>query len=114
MTQKNDLKKQAHKLESFACTCHFNMIIPVRCFSCAKTLADKYDWYVAESAKLRAEVVAKDSVSTKGSKEGERDVVTRASHFDPVYTGVLLDKLGLKRYCCRRHMLGQVDMMETI
>ena len=85
------------------------MIIPVRCFSCSKVLANKYDWYIAESAKLKAATV-------ETAKEGKdaNEAITRASHFDPVHTGVLLDKLGLTRYCCRRHMIGQVDMTDTI
>jgi len=80
------------------------MIIPVRCFTCGKTLANKYDWYIAESAKLRAQ--------HDNSKDEER--TGAASHFDPVPTGALLDRLGLKRYCCRRHMVGEVDMMDNI
>lgn len=84
------------------------MIIPVRCFSCAKVLANKYDWYIAESAKLKAATVAPNANGDAS------EAITRASHFDPVHTGVLLDKLGLTRYCCRRHMIGQVDMTDTI
>jgi DNA-directed RNA polymerase subunit N (RpoN/RPB10) len=78
------------------------MLIPIRCFTCGKTLADKYDWYVQETEKLRA------AKSDDESKSGA------LAHFDSVHTGPLLDKLGLTRCCCRRHMLGQVDMMDSI
>jgi DNA-directed RNA polymerase subunit N (RpoN/RPB10) len=74
------------------------MIIPVLCFTCGKPLADKYDYYLEEVAKLG---------ESKKQGGGER-------HFDDMRTGPILDKLGLKRYCCRRHMLTTVDMMETI
>ena len=74
------------------------MIIPILCFTCGKPLADKYDYYIEEVSKLAASASAKNS----------------APHFDDVKTGPILDKLGLKRYCCRRHMLTTVDMMETI
>lgn len=75
------------------------MIIPVLCFTCGKPLADKYDYYVNEVNKL------------KESKEKKQNDV---QHFDELKTGPILDKLGLKRYCCRRHMLTTVDMMDTI
>ena len=78
------------------------MIIPIRCFTCGKTLADKYDWYIKEAAKLRS------------SKEQEPTPTGALAHFDPVPTGALLDKLGLTRTCCRRHMIGEVDMTDKI
>jgi len=80
------------------------MLIPIRCFTCGKTLADKYDWYIKETEKLRAAAAEKSDEDRKGA----------LAHFEPVATGPLLDKLGLKRCCCRRHMLGQVDMMDAI
>lgn len=73
------------------------MIIPVLCFTCGKPLADKYDYYVQEVNKM---------AQVKGSD--------KLPHFDELRTGPILDKLGLKRYCCRRHMLTTVDMMDTI
>jgi DNA-directed RNA polymerase subunit N len=77
------------------------MIIPIRCFTCGKVLADKYDLFVERSEKLEAE--AKNS-----TKEPEHPA------FDRVRKNELLDEMGLTRYCCRRHMLGQVDMMNVI
>lgn len=77
------------------------MIIPVLCFTCGKPLADKYDWYVNEVNKLKQ--------STPAAAGG-----ASSAQFDELRTGPILDKLGLKRYCCRRHMLTTVDMMETI
>lgn len=77
------------------------MIIPIRCFSCGKVLADKYDYYVKEVDKL------KESSDKKPAEE-------KPKYFDKLHTGHILDELGLTRYCCRRHMLGAVDMMDTI
>lgn len=74
------------------------MIIPVLCFTCGKVLADKYDYYVDEVNKLKQQ-----------PPSGKAD-----PQFDDLRTGPILDKLGLKRYCCRRHMLTTVDMMDTI
>jgi len=80
------------------------MIIPVRCFTCGKTLADKYDWYIKEAAKLRSDAEAAGTPTPAGA----------LAHFDPVPTGALLNKLGLTRTCCRRHMIGEVDMTDKI
>lgn len=78
------------------------MIIPVRCFTCGKLLADKYDYYVKEVAKLQAKVSEEDKDDAK------------YKYFDKVHTGAIMDSLGLTRYCCRRHLLGAVDMMDVI
>lgn len=78
------------------------MIIPVRCFTCGKVIADKYDYYVEEAKKLAP---APEASAAKGGE---------AKHFDAVRTGPILDKLGLTRYCCRRHMIAHVDLIEII
>ena len=76
------------------------MIIPIRCFTCGKVLADKYDYYVQQAERLAREQ----------ADEGKK----APDHFDGPMTGKLLDDLGLTRYCCRRHMLTTVDMMGVI
>lgn len=88
------------------------MIIPVLCFTCGKTLGDKYDWYQNEVKKL---------IKEKENKEGKVKVPQKHKkieeslvYFDDIKTGDILDKLGLTRSCCRRHMLGHVDMMKVI
>lgn len=63
------------------------MIVPIRCFTCNNLIADKYDYYMNEKAKLDDD--------TEETKE-------------------ILDKLGLIRYCCRRHMITTLDMMALI
>jgi len=35
-------------------------------------------------------------------------------NFDEIRTGPILDKLGLTRYCCRRHMIAHVDLINII
>lgn len=80
------------------------MLIPIRCFTCGKTLADMWDFYDAEVKKLEQE-------DKNVTPPPEPDSL---KYFDKIRTGKILDKLGLTRYCCRRHMLGQVDMMAVI
>lgn len=60
------------------------MIIPIRCISCNKPVAHLWEKYLE---------LTKDNVKSK--KE-------------------VMDKLGLKRYCCRALFLGHVDLMNVI
>ena len=78
------------------------MIIPVRCFTCGKVLADKWNFY---SENLKKNI--QDENDIKSTKE---DLAFQKSNG----ADVLLEKLGLNRLCCRRHMLGHVDLIEII
>jgi DNA-directed RNA polymerase subunit N (RpoN/RPB10) len=75
------------------------MIVPVRCFSCGKVIADKWRYFEREWERLRREKDASES---------------REYFFDDVACGELLDQLGLTRMCCRRHMLSHVDLSDVI
>ena len=77
------------------------MIIPVRCMTCGKVLADKWEYYVKRCNDLKAEG------SAKGKEEAPR-------YFEKNTTGQVLDELELTKMCCRRHFLGHVDLIETI
>ena len=82
------------------------MLIPIRCFTCGKVLADKWDWYNEEVKKMEE--------LEEQNKAPKKEEAQEVKYFDKVKSKELLDKLGLTRYCCRRHMLGQVDMMNVI
>jgi DNA-directed RNA polymerase I, II, and III subunit RPABC5 len=76
------------------------MIIPVKCFTCGKVLADKYEWYLREVRKM------------KSNRQMDVDSViylTKAMK-DKTPEGEVMDQLGLKRMCCRRHILTHVDI----
>ncbi len=77
------------------------MIIPIRCFTCSKVIADKYDYYHEEKNKLTA---------TAKTDENMTDL----KFFNDIHTKEILDKLGLIRYCCRRSLMSSVDMMDVI
>jgi len=79
------------------------MIIPVRCYTCGKVICDKWEAYV--------ELMR----STDNSDAGDARAL-EVSVDVPIRTarGAVLDKLGIKRICCRRHFLGNVDLMELI
>ena len=59
------------------------MIIPVRCFTCGKLIADKWDEF------------------TQRVNAGED-------------SKKVLDSLGVTRYCCRRMILGHIEISENV
>lgn len=80
------------------------MIIPVKCFTCGKVLADKYRYYQEE--------VRKRKLADKKMDHMEIDqVVYLTKEFnEKTHEGHVMDDLGLKRMCCRRHILTHVDI----
>jgi DNA-directed RNA polymerase I, II, and III subunit RPABC5 len=79
------------------------MLIPVRCMSCGKLLADKWVWYQEQ---LRA--------AKPGSPHPDRPTVFDGHALPKTPEAALLDKLGLTRYCCRRDMLTSATLIEKI
>jgi DNA-directed RNA polymerase subunit N (RpoN/RPB10) len=77
------------------------MIIPIRCMNCGMPLADKWLYYRGRVQELR-----------------------KSANPDPIYMDgkaipqtaelIVLEQLGLKRYCCRKHMLTHVDLIDKI
>ena len=75
------------------------MIIPVKCFTCGKVLADKYNYYLMKVREVK-------------KKEGLDEEVIYLTQKNTKKTpeGVVMDQLGLNKICCRRHMLSHVDI----
>tara|TARA_B100001175_G_C19506046_1_gene640917 strand:- start:956 stop:1204 length:249 start_codon:yes stop_codon:yes gene_type:complete len=82
------------------------MIIPVRCFTCNQVIAHLWDEY---SKKIQEEYI-KDEVHQK-QKSRFIDITTVK---EKTIEGKTLDKLNIKRYCCRRMFLSHVDLCEII
>ena len=78
------------------------MIIPIRCMTCGKILADKWFTYL----KLVKE--------KRGSKHPSKMLDISLETIKKTPEGEALDKLKLTRYCCRRHMLTHVDLVDII
>lgn len=76
------------------------MIIPVKCFTCGNVLANKYLYYVQK-------------VSEEKEKRGlsnDNIVYLKEDSMEKSVEGEILDKLELRKQCCRRHMLAHVDV----
>lgn len=73
------------------------MLIPVRCPSCGKVLADKWEYYKRKCEELDATTTTKTPKNFANNPRKE-----------------LLDELGLEKYCCRRVFLGHVDLIDEL
>tara|TARA_B100000963_G_scaffold231156_2_gene201729 strand:- start:386 stop:619 length:234 start_codon:yes stop_codon:yes gene_type:complete len=77
------------------------MIIPIKCFTCGKVLADKYLFYLKEVKKEKIiQNLNSNSVIYLNENSNEKTP-----------EGKVLDNLGLTKACCRRHMLTHVDIV---
>jgi len=76
------------------------MIIPVKCFTCGGVIADKYRYYLEE---VRKRKLAKDM-------DVDKVVYLTKEFSEKTPEGEVLDEIGLKKMCCRRHMLTHVDI----
>tara|TARA_B100001250_G_C19339009_1_gene588173 strand:- start:126 stop:365 length:240 start_codon:yes stop_codon:yes gene_type:complete len=79
------------------------MIIPIRCFSCNKPIADKYTAYLNELSK----------------KDGKKNTIINTNliengNIEKSNQALILDELGIHRFCCRRMFLTQVDIVDII
>lgn len=78
------------------------MIIPIRCMNCGNVLADKWRYFQKRVQQLRSGTTDSSVVYMDGSTvpdTAEKKV---------------LDELNLKRYCCRKHLLTHVDLIDKI
>lgn len=71
------------------------MIIPIRCFTCGKVLADKWEYYLKKVNEL------------ENNKENDK-------YFEEPFKEKILDELELKKYCCRRMILTHVDIVDNL
>ena len=76
------------------------MLIPIKCFTCGMVLADKYRYYQEEVRKIKL----------SHSMNVEKVIYLTMDFKKKTPEGEVLDKLGLNKSCCRRHMLTHVDI----
>ena len=81
------------------------MLIPVRCYSCGKVLANKYDYFQNE---LNRKKLAMNTT------EDPLIINVNASDIKKTIAGELMDELGLTRICCRKVMLASINIVDTI
>ena len=102
------------------------MIINVRCVTCGHVIADKWEYYKREVAKLEKEAAIKSGAAAGGGCGGATGASGGAggggsdggannnNMFGSIQTKKILDDLDLHKYCCRRMFLGHVDLIDEI
>lgn len=74
------------------------MIIPVKCFTCGKVLADKYRYFQRKSKEKKAE-------------SNEQNIYLTMENKEQSIEATVLKEIGIHKLCCRRHMLTHVDVI---
>ena len=88
------------------------MIIPVRCFTCGKVIADKWNKF--------KELIEKDQNNKNTNKKFTIEDITITEDEDPMryfddnLQKKALEQLGIKRMCCVRHFISHVDLIDII
>ena len=75
------------------------MIIPINCFTCGTVIDDKYMCYLEEVARKKQEMHIEDTDPTYFIKGSTKSI-----------EGHVMDSIGIKKPCCRRHFLTHVDI----
>ena len=72
------------------------MLIPVRCWTCGKVIADLYEDYLRRVDKY------------KGKKK--EDTIINLKTVEKTAEGKAMDELGITDICCRRMVLSHKDI----
>ena len=83
------------------------MLIPVRCFTCGKTVSDKWVPFIEQVNKIKGED------TTTNIKDLDIEYIDLENPNKSI-EGKVMDELGLHRYCCRRMILGNVHLITNI
>ena len=81
------------------------MLIPIRCYTCGKLLADKWEYYERELLRKKL-ALNKD--------EDPLIVNVNAAEIKKTIAGEIMDEIGLIRICCRKVMLTSINIIDEI
>uniref|UniRef100_A0A6C0JF64 DNA-directed RNA polymerase subunit N n=1 Tax=viral metagenome TaxID=1070528 RepID=A0A6C0JF64_9ZZZZ len=78
------------------------MIIPVRCFTCNRVLGSKYKKY--------CEIIS-SNVGTENIINGNPDIdLSEENIYQQAFKEIGVDD----RYCCKRHLISHIDLIQKI
>jgi DNA-directed RNA polymerase I, II, and III subunit RPABC5 len=86
------------------------MIIPVRCFTCNKVLADKWNYFKKELEKNDKEE-GEFTIEDISIPENEENPLR---YFDDNKQKQILEKLGITKMWCVRHFISHIDLIDII
>jgi|UniRef100_A0A6C0HLR8 DNA-directed RNA polymerase subunit N (RpoN/RPB10) len=81
------------------------MLIPIRCYTCGKIIADKWEYY-------ERELLRKKLAFNKD--EDPLIINVNASEIKKTIAGEIMDELGFHRICCRKVMLTSIILIDDI
>jgi DNA-directed RNA polymerase subunit N (RpoN/RPB10) len=93
------------------------MIIPVRCFTCGKVIADKWVAYDRKCRDAAAKAGDGPATEQQSGRSEARNVEERAvatGLLNDTYRRKVLDDLDITKMCCIRHMLTHKDLIDII
>lgn len=73
------------------------MIIPIKCFTCNSNLASKYKLYLELVKKIKNEEIDDERINEDKTPEENA-----------------FNLFEIKRYCCRRHFISHIDLVDKI
>jgi DNA-directed RNA polymerase subunit N (RpoN/RPB10) len=82
------------------------MIIPVKCVTCGKVLANKYRYFLEQVRKKKLEKMG----AGEDSGYVQKTIYLTKENTAKTAEGEVLDDLKLTDPCCRRHLLTHVDI----
>ena len=87
------------------------MIIPIRCVSCGKVIADRWSIWTEEVNKMKNN----DELNQKSlSKMSKNTKLIVEKHFNGVSYSHIFEKIDIKKDCCKRHFLGHVPIIQKM
>jgi DNA-directed RNA polymerase subunit N (RpoN/RPB10) len=87
------------------------MIIPIRCFTCNRVLASKYMSYLDKIKEQQVSDVLEEKQPTEDILTGDPNIdLTKDTKYQRIF-----NEIGIgDRYCCKRHLLTHIDLLEKI
>ena len=113
------------------------MIIPVRCFTCGTILASKYKRYLqlmnSDTLIFKNGILYTDNEVDANEGDSLFTLEERKNHISEFMLSLndkiannsedsipkpievqIMRQLGIKRYCCNRHLIGHVDILDKL
>lgn len=88
------------------------MLFPIRCHTCNKSIGARYQSYLRKvqeyrkSSKHKEELVLTSETTAKDIEGLMKDPNKQTPEFRA------LADLNIQRYCCRRHFLTEIDLLD--
>jgi len=81
------------------------MLIPIRCYSCGKLLANKYNYFQDELLRKKLAM---------NTTEDPLIIDINIIDIKKSIAGEIMDDLGLVRVCCRKVMMTNINIINEV